>query len=147
MPVLLLQFDNLLQPQASLNLGVKLVVKFVKNPMLLIVNEKKMGKNLILEKEVFRLVISVEQRKNSESPWGIEPQTKIPCSDAPPLSHRDSVVSEVYYKDLNVYVKHFGSFTCNCWYFSDWWNFHLLVTIFLLQSQIYLSQWVNLSVS
>ena len=43
MPVLLLQFDNLLQPQASLNLGVKLVVKFLKNPMLLIVNEKKMG--------------------------------------------------------------------------------------------------------
>ena len=55
MPVLLLQFDNLLQPQASLNLGVKLVVKFVKNPMLLIVNEKKMGKKLILEKEVFVL--------------------------------------------------------------------------------------------
>ena len=47
---LLLQFDNLLQPQASLNLGVKLVVKFLKNPMLLIVNEKKMGK-----KEVFVL--------------------------------------------------------------------------------------------
>ena len=55
MPVLLLQFDNLLQPQASLNLGVKLVVKFVKNPMLLTVNEKKMGKKLILEKEVFVL--------------------------------------------------------------------------------------------
>ena len=55
MPVLLLQFDNLLQPQPSLNLGVKLVVKFVKNPMLLIVNEKKMGKKLILEKEVLFL--------------------------------------------------------------------------------------------
>ena len=69
MPVLLLQFDNLLQPQASLNLEVKLVVKFVKNPMLLIVNEKKMGKKLILEKEVLFLSrVWKEQRKNSESP-------------------------------------------------------------------------------
>ena len=38
-------------------------------------------------------------RKNSESPWGIEPQTfGILSSNALPLSHRDSVVSEVYYE-------------------------------------------------
>ena len=67
MPVLLLQFDNLLQPQASLNLGVKLGVKFVKNPMLLIVNEKKNGKEINFRERSFRLVTSVEQRKNSES--------------------------------------------------------------------------------
>ena len=28
-----------------------------------------------IEKDVFRFVTSVGQRKNSESPWGIEPQT------------------------------------------------------------------------
>ena len=31
--------------------------------------------NLFLEKDVFRLVTSVGQRKNSESPWRIKPQT------------------------------------------------------------------------
>ena len=46
----------------------------------------------------FRLVTGVGQRKNSESPWGHEPQT----SDALPLNHRDSRVSEAYYK---VHVK------------------------------------------
>ena len=34
------------------------------------------------------------QRKNFESPLGIEPQS----SDTLPLSHRDSTVSEVYYE-------------------------------------------------
>ena len=33
----------------------------------------ELGKEI--EKDVFRLVTSVGQRKNSESPWGIEPQT------------------------------------------------------------------------
>ena len=33
----------------------------------------KIDKNL--EKDVFRLITSVGRRKNSESPWGIEPQT------------------------------------------------------------------------
>ena len=33
----------------------------------------KLGKDI--KKDVFRLVTSVGQRKNSESPWGIEPQT------------------------------------------------------------------------
>ena len=31
--------------------------------------------NMLLKKDVFRLVTSVGQRKNSESPWRIEPQT------------------------------------------------------------------------
>ena len=47
-----------------------------------------------IEKDVFRLVTSVGQRKDSESPKGIE----IPRSDALSLSLRDSSVSEVYYK-------------------------------------------------
>ena len=38
-------------------------------------------------------------RKNSESLWGIEPQTfRFLRCDAQPLSHRDSMVSEVYYE-------------------------------------------------
>ena len=48
---------------------------------------------LLTEKDVFRLVTSVGQEENSESPWGIEPQT-----DALPLTHRDSMVSEVITK-------------------------------------------------
>ena len=40
-----------------------------------------------IEKDVFRLVTSVGQRKTSESPWGIELQT----FRAPSLSHRDSI--------------------------------------------------------
>ena len=50
------------------------------------------------EKDVFRLVSSVGQRKNSESPWGIKPQALGFRFDALPLSHRDSTVSEVYYE-------------------------------------------------
>ena len=46
-------------------------------------------------------------RKNSESPWGIEPQTfGILSSDALPLSHRDSAVSEVYYEVHMTHVLH-----------------------------------------
>ena len=56
--------------------------------------------NFFLRKMFFRLVTSVEQRNNSEYPQGIEPQTfgQIPRSDALPLSHRDSTVSEVYFE-------------------------------------------------
>ena len=55
----------------------------------------KCGENKI-EKDVFRLVTSVGQRKNSESLRGIEPQT----FRDPMLYHwaTDSTVSEVYYK-------------------------------------------------
>ena len=50
-----------------------------------------------LKKDVFFcLVTSVGQRKNSESPWRIEPQIFGFC--ALPLSHTDSMVSQVYYK-------------------------------------------------
>ena len=45
----------------------------------------------LLEKDIFCLFTSVGQRKNSESLWGIKPQT----SDALLPSHRDSTVSEV----------------------------------------------------
>ena len=50
------------------------------------------------EKDVFRLVSSVGQRKNSESPWGIKPQAL--GFRASMLYHwaRDSTVSEVYYE-------------------------------------------------
>ena len=44
------------------------------------------------EKDVFRLVSSVGQRKNQTS------GPRIPRFDALPLSHRDSTVSEVYYE-------------------------------------------------
>ena len=45
----------------------------------------------------FHLITSVGQRKNSESPWGIEPRTfRIPRSDALPVSHRDSRVSKAH---------------------------------------------------
>ena len=56
----------------------------------------KLGKEM--KKDVFRLVTSVGQRKNSESPRGIEPQTYgFRAPDVPPLSHRDSMVSMAYY--------------------------------------------------
>ena len=46
----------------------------------------------------FCLVTSMGQWNNSESPWGIEPQTfgfALQCSTT---EHRDSTVSEVYYE-------------------------------------------------
>ena len=51
------------------------------------------------EKDVFRLVSSVGQRKKFWVP--LRNQTsgpRIPRFDALPLSHRDSTVSEVYYE-------------------------------------------------
>ena len=57
----------------------------------------KCGENKI-EKDVFRLVTSVGQRKNSESLRGIEPQT---FGFRDPMLYywaTDSTVSEVYYK-------------------------------------------------
>ena len=47
----------------------------------------ELGKEI--ERDVFRLVTSVGQRKNSEFPWGIEP---------PMLYHWDSSLSELYYE-------------------------------------------------
>ena len=37
-----------------------------------------------IEKDGFCLVMSVGQRKNSESPWGIAPQTLLRCSTTEP---------------------------------------------------------------
>ena len=54
-----------------------------------------------LRKMFFRLVTSVGQRKNSESP--MSPHL---CSDALPLSHKDSSVSGVYYEVLMTRVLH-----------------------------------------
>ena len=54
-------------------------------------NEQSGSNKWFLEKDIFRLVTSVGQRKNSESPWGIKPQTF--GFNALPLSHRDSMVS------------------------------------------------------
>ena len=60
-----------------------------------------------LEKDVFLSCHDSGTRKNSESPWGIEPQTfGILSSDALPLSHRDSAVSEVYYEVHMTHVLH-----------------------------------------
>ena len=47
----------------------------------------ELGKEI--ERDVFRLVTSVGQRKNSKFPWGIEP---------PMLYHWDSSLSELYYE-------------------------------------------------
>ena len=55
-----------------------------------------------IEKGVFCLVMCVGQRKNSEFPWRIEPET----SDALPLSHRDPTVSEVYYEVHMTHILH-----------------------------------------
>ena len=60
-----------------------------------------------LEKDVFLSCHKSGTRKNSESPWGIEPQTfGILSSDALPLSHRDSAVSEVYYEVHMTHILH-----------------------------------------
>ena len=56
----------------------------------------------LLGKDIFGLVTSVGQKKYSESPQGIEPQS----IDALPLSHKDSVVSEVYYEARKTRVSH-----------------------------------------
>ena len=50
----------------------------------------ELGKEI--EEDVFRLVTSMGQRKNSEYPRGIEPQS----SDALPRSHRDFTMNEIY---------------------------------------------------
>ena len=50
----------------------------------------------------FRLVTRVGQRKNSESPSDL----RISRSDVLSLSHRDSTVSEVYYKVHMTHVLH-----------------------------------------
>ena len=50
----------------------------------------ELGKEI--EEDVFRLVTSMGQRKNSEYPRGIKPQS----SDALPRSHRDFTMNEIY---------------------------------------------------
>ena len=65
----------------------------------------KCGKNKI-EKDVFRLVTSVGQRKNSESLRGIEPQT---FGFRDPMLYfwaTDSTVSEVYYEVITTRILH-----------------------------------------
>ena len=50
-------------------------------------NEQRGSNKWFLEKDVFRLVTSMGQRKNSESPWGIKPQTldsALQCSTTEP---------------------------------------------------------------
>ena len=62
--------------------------------------------NIIKERCFFRLVTSVGQRKNSESPQEIKPQTFRFCALMLYLSHRDSTVSKVYYKVCMTHVLH-----------------------------------------
>ena len=70
-------------------------------------NLSNLTMNKTLKRDVFHLVTSMGQRQNSESPWGIKPQTlQILCSNALPLSHRDSMVSEVYYEVHITHVLH-----------------------------------------
>ena len=52
-----------------------------------------------IERSFFVLSRAWDKEKNSESPRGIEPQTfGFLRSDAQPLSHRDSLVSEAQYE-------------------------------------------------
>ena len=62
--------------------------------------------NMIKERCFFHLVTSVGQRKNSESPQEIKPQTFRFCALILYLSHRDSTVSKVYYKVCKKHVLH-----------------------------------------
>ena len=62
--------------------------------------------NIIKERCFFHLVTSVGQRKNSESPQEIKPQTFRFCALILYLSHRDSTVSKVYYKVYMTHVLH-----------------------------------------
>ena len=62
--------------------------------------------NMIKERCFFHLVTSVGQRKNSESPQEIKPQTFRFCALILYLSHRDSTVSKVYYKVCMTHVLH-----------------------------------------
>ena len=62
--------------------------------------------NIIKERCFFHLVTSVGQRKNSESPQEIKPQTFRFCALILYLSHRDSTVSKVYYKVCKTHVLH-----------------------------------------
>ena len=62
--------------------------------------------NIIKERCFFRLVTSVGQRKNSESPQEIKPQTFRFCALILYLSHRDSTVSKVYYEVCKTHVLH-----------------------------------------
>ena len=58
---------------------------------------------------IFGLVTSMEQRKNSEFPWGSEPQTFGFHTPMLLLYHRDSRVSMAYCKEktsfLYIFVK------------------------------------------
>ena len=62
--------------------------------------------NIIKERCFFCLFTSVGQRKNSESPQEIKPQTFRFCALILYLSHRDSTVSKVYYKVCMTHVLH-----------------------------------------
>ena len=62
--------------------------------------------NIIKERCFFRLVTSVGQRKNSESPQEIKPQTFRFCALILYLSQRDSTVSKVYYEVCKTHVLH-----------------------------------------
>ena len=63
----------------------------------------ELGKEI--EKDVFRIVTSVGQRKNSPA-RNRTSDFRIPRSDALPLSHRDSTVSEIYYEVHMTHVLH-----------------------------------------
>ena len=80
---------------------------------LLIISVAMIRRKMLVKKDVCHLVTSVGQRK--KIPWGIEVKVpmrnrtsdlQIPSSDALPLSHRDSMVSEVYHKVHMTCVQH-----------------------------------------
>ena len=90
------------------------------------------------KKMFFVLSRAWEKEKNSESPRGVEPQTfGFPRSDAIPLSHKDSMVSEAHYKWSSLCFRQrklFSEFKI----FVDFCSFFLFqINCFILVSVIY----------
>ena len=88
------------------------------------------------KKMFFVLSRAWEKEKNSESPRGVEPQTfGFPRSDAIPLSHKDSLVSEAHYKCSSLCFRQrklfseFKTIVDFCFFFKFQINCFILVSV------------------
>ena len=64
---------------------------------------KSLKTNKTIEKYVFRLVTSVGQRKNSESPWGIEPKT---CKFRAPMLYHWATETLRWARSITKFIWH-----------------------------------------
>ena len=94
--------------------------------------------NIIKERCFFRLVTSMGQRKNSESPQEIKPQTFRFCALILYLSHRDSTVSKVYYL---IYIYYFFKFYFII-YYSTACNQPTLTVFLAFNIQLNIIEWL-----